>query len=254
MSSELSLVIPALNEENRLRPTLESYLSALEARRSPFEIIIVADGCSDKTVEVANSFAERSVSVLEYQERRGKGGAVLDGIKAARHSIVGFVDADGSILPSELLKLVDALDRFDGAIASRWLDGSNARFQQPPERVIASRTWNLLVRTMLSLPYKDTQCGGKVFKRDAIMPVLNAVALTNWAFDVSLLYHLSKSGCKVKEIPINWVQSYGSRMRLPKEIPVMFFSLIGIRIMSSPAKSMVPRRGVEWFLQKWGRT
>jgi len=254
MCTELSIIVPAWNEEARLGRTLESYLPVLEAHGEPFEIIIVADGCTDRTVEIAKSFAKRNVSVLERSERLGKGGAVLQGMRLARYEYVGYVDADGSVPPSELLKMASVLREYDGVIASRWVKGSRVPQQQPFTRIVASRAWNFLVRSVLFLPVKDTQCGAKIFKKSVIIPVLDSIALTNWAFDVSLLFHLNQSGHKIKEFPVTWNHEDGSRIKLGKEIPVMFVSLIGVRIMNFPTRRLIPRRGVEWFLQEWGRT
>ena len=101
----LSIVIPAWNEEDRLKSTLDRYLRFLETRNEPFEVIVVSDGAKDRTAELARSYSHRGVRVLEFQSKLGKGGAILAGMREANFEYVGYLDADGPIPPSELLSM-----------------------------------------------------------------------------------------------------------------------------------------------------
>ena len=248
----LSIVIPAWNEEDRLKSTLDRYLRFLETRNEPFEVLVVSDGAEDRTAELARSYSHRGVRVLEFQSKLGKGGAILAGMREANFEYVGYLDADGPIPPSELLSMVDALSEVDCVVASRWIRGSNVIRAEPLFNRVAGRLWNFLVRSLLFLPLKDTQCGAKFFRRSVLMPTMRAVSLTNRAFDVDFLYHIRRDGRSIREMPVTWEHNPSTRMPIGKAIPIMFLSLVGLRIMNLPIGGRVPKRLVDWFLRKWG--
>jgi glycosyltransferase involved in cell wall biosynthesis len=249
----LSIVIPAWNEEDRLSRTLSRYLPALEARGEPFEVIVVADGARDRTADVARSFAARGVRVLEFPEKLGKGGAILEGLRTARFEHVGYVDADGPIPPSQIYGLVDSLADVDCVIASRWMRGSVVLQSEPLFNQVAGRIWNFLVRALLNLPMQDTQCGAKFFKRSVVIPLLRSITVTNRAFDVVFLFHVRQAGASVKEVPVTWSHDPNSRMPIGQAIPVMFVSLVGACLMNTAAGKRVPLRVVRWFTTEFGR-
>jgi dolichol-phosphate mannosyltransferase len=248
----LSLVIPAWNEEDRLVRTLDKHLPPLQSRGTPFEIIVVVDGHADRTADVARTYAARGVRVLEFPNKLGKGGAVLAGLREAKYDYVGYLDADGPIPPSELARLTDALSEFDCVIASRWARGANILRSEPLFNRMAGRAWNILTRSLLFIPLKDTQCGAKLFRRSVLAPALQMVALTNRAFDVDVLYHLRKRGVQLTELPVTWEHDPDSRMPIGRAVPVMFASLVGVRVMNLPIARRVPKRWVNGFLRRWG--
>jgi glycosyltransferase involved in cell wall biosynthesis len=248
----VSLIIPAWNEERRLPSALDQYIPLLEGNQLPFEVIVVADGVTDKTVEVATNYSGRGVRVLHFETKLGKGGAIIEGFKNARYELVGFLDADAPITAQDLALMLSILSSADAAIASRWLSGSDGELNQPISRILLSRTWNLLVRGVLGLSVYDSQCGAKFFRREAVLKVLPQVTLTNWAFDVSLLFHLTHAGLKVEEVPVSWRVDFETKMRLEKAVPAMFLSLIGIRLMSVPAMSKISTPWARWFHLRWG--
>jgi len=252
LASGLSIVIPAWNEEDRLARTLERYLPALEARADPYEVIVVADGVRDRTAEVAARYADRHVRVLRFPNKLGKGGAVFAGIRVSRYENVGYLDADGPISPEEMYGLVDYLKDVDCVIASRWMRGASGRETEPLFNRIAGRGWNFLTQMLLFLPLRDTQAGAKFFKGAVARSLLKSVTLTNRAFDVDLLYHVRKHGGRVKEVPVRWVHDPATRMPIARAIPVMFVSLVGVRVMNSPIGRRVPPRLVEWFVSEFG--
>lgn len=245
-------MIPAWNEEDRLERTLSRYLPALEGRGEPFEVIVVTDGSEDRTAEVARSYAARGVRVMEFPRKLGKGGAILEGMKTARNEFVGYLDADGPIPPSEIARLVDRLASSDCVVASRWVRGSVVLRREPWFNQVAGRIWNILVRSLLFLPIRDTQCGAKFLRRSVLVPTLRAVALTNRAFDVDLLYHVRKNGHRMAEVPVTWTHDPATRMPVGRAIPVMFLSLLGVRVMNLPGAGRVPHRWVQFFLERWG--
>ncbi|MCI4331252.1 MAG: glycosyltransferase family 2 protein [Thermoplasmata archaeon] len=248
----LSIVVPAWNEEARLPKTLDRYLPFLEARKQPFEVIIVVDGSNDATASVARSYAARGVRVLEFPHKLGKGGAVLQGLRAAKFDVVGYVDADGPIVPAEIDRLVGSLDYADVAVGSRWAPESVVTESQPPFRILAGRAFNLLSRVLLGLKLKDTQCGAKFMRRAMVQSVLHQVTLSNWAFDVDLLYHMRKAGATITEVGVTWRHDSASKLPVMKIIPVMFLSVIGVRLMNLPISHRVPRKMVDWFVANYG--
>jgi dolichol-phosphate mannosyltransferase len=206
-----SLVIPAYNEESRIRPLFDAI------GRFDGELIVVCDG-TDGTArvveEIARNRTDLAIRYLIFNHRLGKGGGVIAGLSAARAPLVGFFDADGSTTISEMMRLFSYLSAYDGAIGSRWVDGSTLTVRQGILRRIESRSFNLLIRCLFGLDFHDTQCGAKVFKKDAIDRVLPAMASRGFEFDVELLWRLRRAGCRVVEVPIEWQNKGDSRVRM----------------------------------------
>ena len=182
--ADCTLVIPAYNEEKRIRSLLED-LSGFRG-----DLIFVCDG-TDATPAVIGAFAAAhpslSIRCLTFPVRLGKGGGVVAGIREASTRYVGYMDADGSTSLSEMERLFDCLATADGAIGSRWLPGSVMTVRQGLRRRAESRLFNLVVRLLFGLGYRDTQCGAKVFRREALDRVLPSIRSTGFEFDVELL-------------------------------------------------------------------
>lgn len=252
-SAMVSIVIPTCNAEKGIATTLEDYISYFSAEHhQDFEIIVVTNGCVDRTPKIVNEYSSKfpQVRSKEIEERIGKGGALMEGFKMACGDVIAFVDADESTSPEELHKLIKELGENVGAIASRWLPGSNILVKQALTRRIASRGFNLLVRLLFGLSFTDTQCGAKAFKRHAVEELLPRLRMTNFAFDVELLHGLNKSGYKVKEIPITWEEKQGSTLNLKKAIPAMFLAVVMLRILNSPFKRIAENRLYGSILRK----
>jgi dolichol-phosphate mannosyltransferase len=248
----VSIVIPAWNEEDRLARTLERYLPSLEARGDPFEVLVVVDGVRDRTAEVAARYENRHVRVLRFPSKLGKGGAILAGVRVSRFEYVGYLDADGPISPEEMYGLVDYLRDVDCVVASRWIRGASGVNAEPLFNRVAGRCWNVLTRSLLFLPLRDTQAGAKFFKGPVVRSLLRSVTVTNRAFDVDFLYHVRKNGHSVREVPVHWTHDAATRMPIGRAIPVMFASLVGVRVMNSPVGKRVPPKLVQWFLSQFG--
>ena len=205
-----SLVIPAYNEENRIQLLFDE-ITAFDG-----ELIVVCDG-TDRTADCVRQIAARRqdllINCLEYDHRLGKGGGVIEGLKAARAPLVGYFDADGSTSISEMQRLFSHLSSSDGAIGSRWVPGSTLRVRQGILRRMESRAFNLLIRIFFNLTYNDTQCGAKVFKKTAIDTVLPQMTSRGFEFDVELLWRLHQAGYSVAEVPIVWQNKGDSRVQ-----------------------------------------
>jgi glycosyltransferase involved in cell wall biosynthesis len=248
----ISIVIPAWNEADRIGATLERYVAALEDLRTLFEVIVVIDGVRDGTEGVVDGFANRRVRKLVFGHKLGKGGAVMEGLRAARFDYVGYVDADGAVPPKELRKMIGFLDDCDCVVASRWVHGSRVLVQEPLFNVVAGRAYNFLVRSVLFLRVRDTQCGAKFLRRGVLDRILSTIAVTNRAFEVSLLYHVRKSGGRIEEVPVEWVHDTSSRMPIGRAIPIMLLTLIGLRVVNSPVGKYVPGSVLTVFSRIWG--
>lgn len=233
---ELSIIIPAYNEEKRIEKTLNTYITfLLQKYKKSFEIIIITDGCKDKTPKIVEKFSKKFkfIKHINPSFRLGKGGAIIRGLKIAKGKIVGFVDADGSTAPESILLMIENLSKYDAVIGSRWIKGAIINKKQPILRRIASRLFNFFVRILFNFNFKDTQCGAKFFKREVIKNIISELGLTDWAFDVDLLYRLNRKRYRIKEFPVVWFNKEGSKLNLCKTSVKMFLSIIGLRIKCS---------------------
>jgi glycosyltransferase involved in cell wall biosynthesis len=223
---KISIVIPAYNEENRINAVLSKYSNHFQDQ----EIILVCDGI-DNTPNIVKKASERypEIKQLNFKERLGKGGAIIEGFKAAKGDRIGFVDADESIEQGDVKRMLDALSDVDGVIASRRLKSSKILVKQPLKRRFASKMFNILVRMIFGLPFKDTQCGTKFFKKEVIKDILDELKTKRFEFDVELLWRLKKKGYKVIEFPVTWKHAEGSSFSL-SNAPKMFLSLLKVRL------------------------
>lgn len=237
---DLTLIIPARNEESRLPAGLAAYWSALAERYGDrFEIVVVTNGCTDRTVAVAED-AARSLSrvrVHDIPAAVGKGGAVLEGFRQARGARVAFADADAAVAAASVLDLVTRLDDHDIAIGSRRLPGSAVLRPQSPVRRACGALFTGAVRSLFDLPYRDTQCGAKAFRREAAARLAARVEETRWAFDVDLLLTAATLDLRVVEVPITWTNGAGSGVRI---IPTALEILGSLRRMRRRHAAGVP--------------
>jgi glycosyltransferase involved in cell wall biosynthesis len=216
-----------------------------------WEIIVVIDGVRDGTEKVVDSFAPRGVRKLTFQQKLGKGGAVIKGLRNARYDWMGYVDADGAVSTEDTVKMLRCLEDYECVIASRWVKGSRILRSEPVLNTIAGRFYNFLVRSTLLLGVRDTQCGAKFLRRDIGQNVLPTIEVTNRAFELSLLYRISKMGGKILEFPIQWSHDSRSRMPILRAIPAMFFTLVAVRIMNSPLQRLAPNRIIIFLANRW---
>ena len=221
MPNSLSVVIPSYNEEKRLPPTLErvaEYLRLQPGRRS--EILVVNDGSSDRTAEIAREMAgtiesgNLSMRVLDNPGNRGKGYSVRHGAAESRCDWVLFTDADLSAPIEECDKLLAAVidGSHEAAIGSRALDRSLVGVHQPLFREMMGRAFNLVVRVTTGLPFADTQCGFKLFSARAAHDIFPKQRLERFGFDVEILFLARKYGFKVAEVPVRWNDVEGTKV------------------------------------------
>ncbi|HWM86101.1 MAG TPA: dolichyl-phosphate beta-glucosyltransferase [Kofleriaceae bacterium] len=228
---DLSVVIPAYNEAARLGPTLERVVEYCRAHHPAYEVLVVDDGSTDDTAGVVRRFAagEERVSLIELGGNRGKGAAVREGVLAARGREVLFSDADLATPIEELAKLRERLAAgSDIAIASRAAPGADIRVRQHPMRELMGRSFNLLVRLAALGGIRDTQCGFKLFRRDAGHDLFSRARLDGFAFDVEILW-LARGRYRVDEVPVVWRHVDDSKVSPGGDAARMFVDLLRIR-------------------------
>jgi dolichyl-phosphate beta-glucosyltransferase len=227
----LSVVIPAYNEESRLPSTLARVSRYLGQRGEPYEILVVVNGSTDRTAEVAKSAAERDQNLrLILTPLRGKGRAVKIGVGEACGERILLCDADLSTPIDEAVGLADLLDsRYPIVIASR--EGRGARrIGEPYHRHLMGRAFNLLVRTLAVPQIQDTQCGFKAFSRACARELFARQTIPGFGFDVELLYIARKRGCAIREVPVTWVYRASSRVDPLRDTVRMFADVLRVRL------------------------
>lgn len=232
MEPAYSIVIPAYNEGPRLGPTLERVLAYVRAQVWNAEVIVVNDGSRDNTADIVRSFAAKdpALRLLENPGNRGKGYSVRNGMLNSQGRIVLFSDADLSSPIEEAPKLFQALDAgADIAIGSRWLRAETQTQRQPLYRQLFGRVFNLLLRITLGLRFADTQCGFKAFKRPAVETIFPLQKIERWGFDPEILFLARKFDLTVKEIPVAWGHSGGTRIHPLIDGSRMFLEMLRIR-------------------------
>jgi glycosyltransferase involved in cell wall biosynthesis len=229
---ELSIVIPAYNEELRLPASLERIAAFLHSNGRPAEVIVVDDGSRDRTAEVAGSFRRKlpGLRVLSNEVNRGKGYSVRRGMQEARGDLVLFTDADLSAPIEESEKLLAALgEGNDVAIGSRAVDRGLIEVHESPLREFAGIIFNKIVRITLRLPFVDTQCGFKAFRRERCRIIFNQQRIERFGFDPELLYLARHHGLKTAEIPVRWAHSPATKVNMWRDSLQMFGDVFRIR-------------------------
>lgn len=234
LTPELSVIIPAYNEEQRLARTLARLRDYFVVSRNPdeIEIIVVDDGSTDGTARVAREWAAQlpCIRLLSNGENRGKGFSVRAGMLEARGDVALFTDADLSSPIEELQKLLVAIvDGNDVAIGSRALDRSLIQTHQSPFREAAGIIFNQFVKLFTGLPFHDTQCGFKAFRRAKSRIIFEQQRVERFGFDPEILFLAQRHGLKIAEVPVRWAHDPATRVHVLRDSLSMFVDLIGVR-------------------------
>jgi glycosyltransferase involved in cell wall biosynthesis len=238
-----SIIIPAYEEGARLGATLDKVLNYVRERRWDAEIIVVNDGSRDNTPEIVRERAEKhpGLRLLENPGNRGKGFSVRNGMLHAHGEVLLFSDADLSSPIEEAAKLFAALAAgADVAIGSRWLQSDLQTQRQPLYRQLFGRVFNLLLRVILGLRFKDTQCGFKAFTRRSAQAIFPLQRIERWGFDPELLFLAKKFGFKVAEVPVAWAHREGTRLSPLRDGIRMFGEMLRIRWYALSGKYAAP--------------
>ena len=228
---ELSIIIPSFNEELRLPATLEKIARYIERESRSTEVIVVDDGSTDRTAEVAESFRGKlsQLRVLANGTNRGKGYSVRHGSLEARGEMVLFTDADLSSPIEEAGKLFAALKGHDVAIGSRAVDRRLIEVRESIFREFAGIVFNKMVRIVLRLPFVDTQCGFKVFRRERCRVIFEQQTIERFGFDPELLYLARHHGLSTVEVPVRWAHSPATKVSMVRDSVQMFLDVLIIR-------------------------
>jgi dolichyl-phosphate beta-glucosyltransferase len=232
MVPKYSIILPAYNESARIADALDKILAHDNKRGWNAEIIVVNDGSSDGTGEMVREYARShpTLRLLENPGNRGKGYSVRNGMLHAHGDILLFSDADLSSPIEEADNLFTALARgADVAIGSRWLNPQLQIQRQPLHRQLFGRIFNLALRIILGLTYKDTQCGFKAFTRRSAHALFPLQKIERWGFDPELLYLSAKLGFVVSEVPVAWAHREGTRISPLRDGIRMFGEMLKVR-------------------------
>jgi dolichyl-phosphate beta-glucosyltransferase len=208
---ELSIVIPCYNEEKRISKTLLQNIEFLNEKNIDFEIITVDDGSADDSVQVIEKIP--NVKIVKHEKNQGKGAAVKAGVINSTGDFILFADADNSTPIEELEKFWRKRHDYDILIGSRYLPESDIKIKQPWHRNIVTFLGNKMIRIILGLKYKDTQCGFKLFKKNIAKELFSMQTIDRWGFDIEILYLAKKKKYSVKEIPVSWINSPDSKVK-----------------------------------------
>lgn len=228
---KVCIVIPAYNEETRIEQTLNAYADYFKTKPEKTTFLVVANNCSDHTVDVVKCVAKKhhNIELIDLKPG-GKGFAVKQGFMWAldrKFDLIGFVDADMATLPKYFYDLIEATRGCDGAIASRYAPGANIEPRRPWMRKVFGKMYNWSLRKQFGLPYLDTQCGAKIFTRDTIAKVTPDMQEIGWAFDLELLYLCELEGKKIKEVATTWSDQPGSHLSISSKVINEFVSAPG---------------------------
>ena len=235
MKPDISIVIPAYNESERLGEPLRKICDFIVDGGVNAEIILVDDGSSDNTADVArhvlDSRSELTSQTIRYEKNRGKGYAVKTGLLAATADFALFTDADLSTPIEEMPTLIDPLrsGNYDVTFGSRALDRSLIGTHQPWRREQGGKVMNFIIRTMSGLPFADTQCGFKAFNMVKFRPLLDRMKIDRFGFDVEFLFVANHNGLRLKEIPVRWNDVAGSKVSVLRDTRRMITELSQIR-------------------------
>jgi len=230
-SPEISVVIPAFNEAERLPKTLR-IIRHYFGLNYPYEIVVIDDGSLDNTSEKVAELNIPNLKILSYKANRGKGYAVNFGMKATRGKYVIFIDADNSTPFAQIEKLIPYLQDFEVVIGSRYLKGSKIKLKQPLIRRMAARFGNFLIRVLVLPKIADTQCGFKMFRKLAAREIFSRQTIWRWGFDIEILVIAKKLGYKIKEVPIDWYNDEGTKIQSPMVFLTTLTELLRIKINS----------------------
>ena len=232
---QLSIVIPAFNESSRIEATLGRVMTCVDAEGWDAEVLVVDDGSKDETGEIIERWMDLHprLHLIKNPGNRGKGYSVRNGLLQAAGDIVMFTDADLSAPMEEANRLLAAIAAgADVAIGSRWMDRTRQTIQQPLYRQLFGRCFNGITRGVMGLPFKDTQCGFKAFRRNAAQVIFRLQRIERWGFDPEILFIARKLRYSIVEVPVTWGHDERSRMSYLKDGMKMLEEMAEIRTNS----------------------
>lgn len=230
---DLSVIIPAYNEERRLGGTIDKVFSYLQTKPISFEVVVVDDGSQDGTAQVVREkqTSYPNLTLLPNEKNQGKGRAVRQGVLAARGAEVLFSDADLSAPIEEYEKLSPKLkEGYSIVIASRELKESQIKQQHSKHRKTLRKIFNFCVKALTGVGFQDTQCGFKLFTREAVQIIFPKLQVARYAFDVEVLWLANRLNVRACEVPVRWVHKPASQINVLRDGARMFWDIVQIRL------------------------
>ncbi len=246
---KFSIIIPAYNEEKRIKPVLEDIVDYITQNNLDWEIIIAIDG-NDGTEDLVKHFlpSYNNIRIVKASGRSGKGGSIKRSLNFVKSEFVILMDADNSIPFSTMVMNLHLIDEFDCIIFSRYTASMN---EIPPVRRIISRGFNWLLRLSLDLNIRDTQSGYKIIKTKPFKKAMSEVSVTNTFFDVAMLYHMSRDNVRIKEIEVHYDHKEGSKFHPLGEVIGQGTSLLAFRIRYSRFYKFIPDELIQLYYRKF---
>ena len=230
---DISIVIPAYNEDKRLKSFLDQIISYCKNSERVYEIIVVDDGSRDKTFKIATFYKTKfpNLDLIKIGKNSGKGYAVKRGLLKSNGKICVFLDADGSVVPQAIEKNIHYIlkEGYDIFVGSRVLRDEEQILKVMWYRKIIGTVFNFFVQTLLFKNIRDTQCGFKMFRKEVTKPLFSRSYLRGFGFDIEILYLAHKMGYRVKEGPVSWHHVHSSKVNLITDSIRMFFNILQIR-------------------------
>lgn len=227
---KLSLIIPAYNEENVIRDSLEHIIEFLSEKRYGWEVIVVDDGSSDKTSEIIKSLRAQGVRLVKHGINMGKGAAIRTGVKKSKGKFIIFSDADLSVSIKNIDQFLTELKKSEVVIGSRRVLGAQIVIPQPAIRENLGRGYTQLTRFVTGVKLSDFTCGFKGFTRKAAQEIFRKTLVDRWAYDSEILFLAKKLGYKITELPISWKNRKDTRVSLGDAIVTSFIDLLKVRV------------------------
>ena len=233
MSIYLSVIVPCYNEELRFKHGFNHYFSYLKKQKYSWELLFVNDGSYDKTEELLKNSVKinKNVKMISYSKNKGKGYAIVKGVKKAQGQYILFSDIDHSVPISTLESFLNSFERgYDVVIGSRRVIGAKFLKRQPFLRELLGRGFSALVRLLIDFKITDTTCGFKAFKNEFAKKIFQKITVYGWAFDAEIIFLCKKYGLKVSQVPVVWEDVRGSKVSVGRDIVESFFGLLKVRI------------------------
>ena len=245
----ISIVIPAYNEEKRIRPVLDEICNYIKSNELPWNVIISIDG-NDSTDSVVEAMKTDFpfLGYIKNRGRNGKGGAIKKAVNIASGEFIILMDADGSVSMENIIKTIDFTDFYDMITFDRY---SNPENSIPVMRRFASRGFNALLRVLMGIRVNDTQCGYKIMRADYAKSAFDKISVSNAFFDVALFYYMKKEGARSVEIPVKYRHDDGSKFNVIALTLGQGVSLLAFRIRNSRFYKYVPEKIIELYYKKF---
>ena len=239
---KIGIVIPAHNEEKRIGRMLQEYANYYHKKQKnnneEYSLLVVINNTKDFTEKIVKKYTKKFKNIAYLNlELGGKGYAVIQGFKyfiEKKYDFVGFVDADLSTSPKDFQELILNIENNSGIISNRWSSKSVISKKQSLIRLLASRIFNTIVKLLFFMSYEDTQCGSKLFKIRDIEKIVPKLFITQWAFDVNLLYLCKLQNLKIIEFPTVWHDQDMSKLDIIRASLKMLSGIIRLRLIHSP--------------------